>query len=609
MVVIKTAADGILDALEKDKNKKLSLGKLSKTLKVDAHNIERWAEFMKDYVVVGYPTNVLSKPYVQLINEPAKAPEIKKIQGNVLSEYRVTADRVSADVSITKSTADLVPVYQILLPEVGPGTAAVLTGLADELTKKVPITVDDLSDQRRMGKLKDVFDRQANALIETEFKKDIRRDKDLKGILAGVLLHNCYGLGSVELLMNDDSLEEICVNSSRMPLGAYHIKHGWVRTNVFIPSEKSIYNLASQIARKAGTSITNLAPIMDAHMVSGDRANSTLFPISTVGNTITLRKFARVPWTAINLLTPEAHTMSLDIAALLWLCMQYELNVLVTGGTASGKTSMLNAISALIPTNHRIVSIEATRELNLPGYLHWNWIPLSTRNANPEGKGEVTMLDLITNSLRMRPDRIIMGEVRTREEAEVLFEAMHTGHSVYSTVHADTAQHLVRRMTKPPFDLPLEDLESLDLIMVQFRDRRRGFRRTLEVAELSQSSSEDKIGLNYLYRWDARSDTFEQVNRSSRLYEKLNLYTGMTNEEIDADLREKKTVLKWMLKNDIKDIDAVGSTVGEYYLDPAEFMKNMRKKKPAPSVKPVEVKPKLKVRKKPKKATKKRKKK
>lgn len=577
MVIIKTAADGMLDLLRKEKKGKLSLSRAAKALKVDAQTVEKWAGFLKDYVAVEYPTNVLSKPYITLIKDVKEPAPIQSPQGNVLSSYRVTADNVSADVEVIKTRGDLFPTYTIQLPQLGVGTDAVLKGLADELTRKVPISVEDISDQRRMAMLKGVFSEKAQALVEREFS-DVNAKKELKDTLAGILLHNCYGLGSLELLMRDDLLEEICVNSSYTPLGAYHIRHGWVKTNVSLSSEKDIYNLAAQMARKVGSNITNLEPLMDAHLISGDRANATLFPISSFGNTITIRKFARVPWTITSLLKPDVNTLSPEIGALLWLCIQYELNILVTGGTASGKTSMLNAICSLIPSNQRIVSIEGTREINLPEYLRWNWIAMATRNPNPEGKGEVTMLDLIVNSLRMRPDRVIMGEVRKREEAEVLFEAMHTGHSVYSTVHADTSRHLVRRMTKPPFDLPLEDIEAIDLIVVQFRDRRKGFRRTLEVAEIMQSEGEDQIKLNYLYRWDPRSDSFEEINDSKRLFDKLNLYTGMTNSEIKTDLKEKGLVLTWMLNNKIFDIDAVGAIVSEYYADKDAFLKKIRKK-------------------------------
>ena len=184
-----------------------------------------------------------------------------------------------------------------------------------------------------------------------------------------------------------------------------------------------------------GKEITTLNPLMDAHLKTGDRVNATLFPISSKGNTITIRKFAVKPWTVTSLIKEK--TISYEGAALLWLAVQNEMSLLVTGGTASGKTSMLNMIANFFPPNQRIISIEDTRELMLPEILHW--VPMETRLPNPEGKGGVEMLDLIVNSLRMRPDRIIVGEIRRKREAEVLFEAMRTGHSVYGTLHANNA--------------------------------------------------------------------------------------------------------------------------------------------------------------------------
>ena len=157
-------------------------------------------------------------------------------------------------------------------------------------------------------------------------------------------------------------------------------------------------------------------------------------PISVEGNTMTIRKFASKPWTVTDLINTQ--TISLDAASLIWMGIQYELSTLIAGGTATGKTSMLNAIANFFPPNQRIISIEDTREIQLPSFLHW--IPMVTRLPNPEGKGEVSMLDLLVNSLRMRPDRILVGEIRRKREAEVLFEAIHTGHSVYATVHANS---------------------------------------------------------------------------------------------------------------------------------------------------------------------------
>ena len=175
---------------------------------------------------------------------------------------------------------------------------------------------------------------------------------------------------------------------------------------------------------------------MDAELSDGSRVNATLFPISQSGNTITIRKFSKNPWTMSAMI--KNGTISSEIASLVWLCIQNEISLLFSGGTASGKTSFLNACSMFFPPMRRIISIEETRELQLPNFLQW--LPMVTREPNPEGKGEITLYNLMINSLRQRPDIMLVGEVRTKKDAETLFEAIHTGHSVYGTVHADNAQ-------------------------------------------------------------------------------------------------------------------------------------------------------------------------
>ena len=321
---------------------------------------------------------------------------------------------------------------------------------------------------------------------------------------------------------------------------------------------------------------------MDAHLMTGDRVNATLFPISTKGNSITIRKFRKDPWTITHFIDPKYKTISKEVAALLWLSIQYELNILVAGGTASGKTSLLNSLMPFIPTNQRILSIEDTRELRLPEFLHW--VPVTTREPNTEGKGEVTMLDLLVNALRMRPDRVIVGEIRRQQEAEVLFEAMHTGHSVYATLHADRAEQVVRRLTNPPIDLPEALLEALHLVIVQYRHRRYGIRRTLEVAELIPGERSIAPRLEILYRWKPTTDTLEKVKNSIRLINEIRLHTGMTEEQMDKDIREKELILQWMLDNKIKTVNTVGMTIAEYYNDNKKLLDMIKDK-----VKPEEV--------------------
>lgn len=488
----------------------------------------------------------------------------------ILTKYEVAADKVSARVVISKKPEEYTPIYEISFPKISEPTEIILDAIRERLIESVKIKISEILDPKALEDIKKRFLQQASTFIAAELPKLSQSDRDT---LAGFLVHEMLGLGKLEILLNDDGLEEIVVNNSSEPVFVYHKKFGWLKTNTMIPSEEQIYNYASIIGRKVGRQITNLNPLMDAHLTTGDRVNSTLFPISTKGNTITIRKFARNPWTIVHMIDPQNKTLSKEIAALIWLCMQYELNVLVAGGTASGKTTVLNTMMPFIPPNHRIISIEDTREIQLPKYLHW--VPLTTREPNPEGRGEVKMLDLLVNSLRMRPDRIIVGEIRRQQEAEVLFEAMHTGHSVYATLHADRAEQVVRRLTNPPINLPETLLEALHLVVVQFRHRKLGIRRTLHVAEVIpiEVNGEAKVRLDILYRWDPKNDIMVKVKSSSRLIEEIRLHTGMSDSEMRLDLKEKQKILQWMLNNNIRTVNTVGKVVADYYHDSGKVLK------------------------------------
>ena len=282
-----------------------------------------------------------------------------------------------------------------------------------------------------MESLKEQFKSEAKTLLQEELPQ---LEENITDHFMITLVHELLGLGDIEFLLDDVNIEEIVINSAKEPIRIYHKGFGWIKTNLYPESESEIVNYASIIARRVGREISNLDPMLDAYLLTKDRANAILMPIASKGSTITIRKFARDPWTAADFIKNK--TASSEVLSLIWLVIQYEMNMIISGGTGSGKTSFLNVCMPFIPPNHRIISIEDTRELQLPCFLYW--CPLTTRQPNPEGKGEVTMLDLVVNSLRMRPDRIIMGEIRKQKEAEVLFEAMHTGHSVYGTLHADT---------------------------------------------------------------------------------------------------------------------------------------------------------------------------
>ena len=996
---------------------------------------------------------------------------MKKMPAKILESYKVEADNVSVEVQVAEVETEFVRRYFLNIPEFGAGTKALLDNLKASIITDSSIKAEKMLDTKFVKELKEAFSQKAKKLLQKELPE---ATPEVRETLIGLLLHEMLGLGKMEFLLADGNLEEMVINSALEPIWVYHKKFGWLKTNIMVSPEAEIQNYANIIARRVGKQITNLDPLLDAHLITGDRANATLFPISTKGNTITIRRFRRDPWTVTDFI--ENKTASAELMALVWLAIQYELNILISGGTGSGKTSMLNVCMPFIQANNRILSIEDsvsgdseilyehegkvlkksvaelidslaeddsikdialendegikvlsvsqgakvewkepshfirhwvkkdlleltlksgrtikvtpdhslfslgvdgklkavngseisesswlavprvfdwkgnrvvfdlrqnleafedcfvksievapllkesrrelnylfgksnvssaikrgnasvemllqlqkttstgficsrlgtkipleievdedlacfaglwladgcydkcsvlmsvvepearktiekvaerfglkpkfhsdgitlmlnskplkqffenvlelkgnaftkkipkwafnlekplaaallrgyfsgdgwvrkndiavrssseqllkdvqtllfrfeiplrikwrllkdktfearisgakflkkfaeeigfvvdkktrasekwlsssnhdisdiiplpkqfykeikkalksevgktltykgwksyssryaksnigrntlqrlveahpelpqalhelafndlfwdcverierkefegfvydlsvpdnenficnnvlchnTREIQLPDFLHW--VPLTTREPNPEGKGEISMLDLLVNSLRMRPDRIIVGEVRRQREAEVMFEAMHTGHSVYTTVHANTADETIRRLISPPINIPTAVLDAVHLNLVMFRNRRVGARRVLQLAEYiseKRSETEERVRANVLYRWKPATDEITKHSESIRFYDELALHTGFTADEMQQDLKEKQQILDWLVKQRIRDITSVGRVIAEYYLDSSRIL-------------------------------------
>lgn len=471
----------------------------------------------------------------------------------LVEEYEFVSDKIPVIIKICKMESEFVPIYNISISSLSQATEIILEKIRKELVKEVNLGMVDIADYNKPGLAEERFKDTVNNLIRKYFP-----DADAKTteFLSAYLIQKSLGMGTIEILDDDPHLEEIVINTANEPVWVYHRKHGWLKTNVTLKDEEQIKHFSAMLGRKVGRQITILEPLMDANIEGGDRVNATLKPISTKGNTITLRKFSAKPWTITDFLREK--TISVRAAAFLWHCIQYELSTLIAGGTASGKTSMLNVITNFFPPNHRIISIEDTREIQLPKFLHW--VPLCTRQSNTEGKGEITMLDLLVNSLRMRPDRIIVGEIRRKQEAEILFEAIHTGHSVFATVHANNTKETITRLTSPPIDIPKSMLPAISLIVIQYRNRRTGLRRTFQISEMLEDGSG-----RVLMQYDPNKDSLIQINDSKAIMDTLELYTGETKAEIERQIKEKEEILAWLVKHNINDIDEVGRIIAEYY--------------------------------------------
>ncbi len=509
-------------------------------------------EYLKKMNIVQMPADKRKEKVKELIKE--------------VDSYRVHADKFIMYVRVIKQEFELVPYYILSLLEYGRVTELIMERIKEEIVRNISMkTVPGSSDEEEK--------------IEKEFKSMLF--SKLQFLFPGIpetkitalteyIKLTSLGIGEIEVLLKDAEIEEIVINNANEPVWVYHRKHAWLKTNIIPKNEEIIKHYATVAGRIVNKDITLLKPLLDAHLRSGDRLNATLGPISTKGNTLTIRKFASKPWTITHLIKNK--TLDYTTSALIWFAIQHELSLLIVGGTGSGKTSTLNVISNFFPPNHRIVSIEDTRELILPDTLHW--VPLQTRLANPEGEGEISMLDLVINSLRMRPDRIIVGEIRRKKEAEVLFEAMHTGHSVYATLHANSVDEAIMRMTNPPIELPKTVLNSLSLLIVQNRNRRTGQRRTFQIAEILETGD-----ANLLFELDMAKDEMMQMNKPARLYKTLRLFSGLNENQIRDDMKEKIRLLRFLVTKDIDDVHEIGSIVGDYYSNKDYVFKSLFGKK------------------------------
>ncbi|MCX8195202.1 MAG: ATPase, T2SS/T4P/T4SS family [Candidatus Micrarchaeota archaeon] len=569
--MLETKIDQLVAYLESKKSARLE--ELASQVQLPVQTVELICNVLEKGGVIDldYPLNISEKPtaiFRLLPLEPPAPEEVPK--GKAISSYSFVADGVPASVKIIDTEKE--KFYVIQLVEFGAATKIFLDLIKDELLRALPISLqNEVSDLERAAAVRAEF----RQLIQ-KYLSQFQLGKETEEILVGVLLHKLFGLGEIDILNQDDWLEEITINNSKSPIAVYHRKLGWLRTNLYMPDEDAIFNYASQIGRRVGRQIATLTPILDARLETGDRVCATLLPISSHGNTLTIRRFARNPWTIGNLVGDPGYSMTPEMAGMLWQAIHYEMNIIIAGGTASGKTTALNALAAFIPPNQRVITIEDTRELVLPPY-QWNWVPLLTRNPNAEGLGEISMLDLLVTSLRMRPDRILLGEIRRQREAEVLFEAMHTGHSVCSTLHADTGMQALRRLTTPPISLPPSELDAINLLVVQYRDRRKNIRRTLEICEIVSGAKEEDLSTNVIYRWRPRTDTFDMVGEPNKYLKELNLHTGMTKEEIFQDIKNRATVLRWMISNKLTDIESVGRIMSLYYSKPKEILEIAKK--------------------------------
>ncbi len=395
-----------------------------------------------------------------------------------------------------------------------------------------------------------------------------------KDVIYYHIFRDFLGFGRIDILMHDDGIEDISCDGPTTPIFIHHRKYEAIETNIFFDSEQELNSFLVRLCQVSGKQISIFSPIVDGKLPDGSRLQATLAHTVTKGSTFTIRKFKEVPLTPIDLI--EYNSMSTEMAAYFWMAIEDGASVLFCGGTASGKTTALNALMLFIPASHKIISIEDTREVNIP---HKNWIAGTTRKgfaASDESKTgkDIDMFDLIRAALRQRPRVIIVGEVRGKE-AYSLFQAMATGHTAYATVHASTIHTLIQRLENPPIELPRALLTSLDIIVFQNAVDIGGkmVRRMTSVTEIIKLDTDtNQLIFMAPYTWVSKTnDRFDSAG-SSKILNRIKQQNDWTDERLMQELNNRIIVLEWMRKKKIKSYKKFGSIIAEYKKFPEKVL-------------------------------------
>lgn len=462
------------------------------------------------------------------------------------------------------SNNEIIPQYDIVRQDYSPEEKIILGEIRENLVD-LAISSGENFQPNEEKLLNDI--RNFLFLRLSGENQDIPVSRQYLDNLSQRILRDIIGYGKIDSLIQDDELEEIMINGIDKPIFVYHRQHGMMKTNVEFSDERELMDLIDSIARQINRRIDQESPILDGRLTDGSRINATIPPVSADGPSLTIRKFKKDPFTIIDLINSK--TISVELAAFLWLCFDglgvKSANAIISGGTSSGKTTTLNALCSFINPKERIITIEDTLELQIP---HEHVIRMETRPANVENKGELTMNDLVKNSLRQRPDRIIVGEVRA-DEAITLFTALNTGHSGFGTLHSNDARETITRLTNDPMSVPEIMIQAIDFIIMQNRiytPSGVSYRRISEVAEVV-GIEEGVVQLNKIFQWNPETDRIDNVSITSKTLSQIASLSGKSLSEIHGEIENRELVLKHMVDYDIRSVGDVKSVLDLYHAD------------------------------------------
>jgi flagellar protein FlaI len=464
-------------------------------------------------------------------------------------------------------------IYETWEPKLNRREKDILELLKDSLVRTLSYSFHAHSIQDKEQYLKEAV----NSFISS---RDIGLDDHSKEKIIYYIVRDFVGYGPCDILINDPKVEDVSCDGVKVPIFVFHQKYESIKTTVLFEDDDTLNSFVISLGQRCGKQISVSNPILDGTTVEGHRVQATYArEVTTRGSSFTIRRFKEKPFTPVELI--KFNTASVEMIAYIWLAVEHGKSMMVCGGTAAGKTATLNSAALFIRPGAKIVSIEDTREINLP---HENWIPGATRSGTgergPDGKapGEIDMYDLVRAALRQRPNYIIVGEVRGRE-TYTMFQAMATGHPTMSTMHADSVKSMVNRLENPPINTPRILLTALNFVIIQTQVRvgTTIVRRIKQIVELVGFEPEtNELITNTVYEWDQATDTFVFKGHSF-LFDEIMEMKNLTHEEMEEEFQRRVDILNYLVEKNILDYLEISRVIVSYYQYPEETVERIRR--------------------------------
>jgi len=500
-------------------------------------------------------------------------PAITDPNIKVLEIYPIEAPFSYARILHDKSKNEYI--YEAIEPQMSAKDIEIFTMIKDTFQRTLGYELDKLGTDDKATYIRECID----SFITS---RGIKIAPNQKEKTAYYVIRDFVGYGVINPLIKDEFIEDISCDGTNIPLFIFHRKYESIKTTIVFETDEELDSFVVALGQRCGKQISVAMPILDGTTPEGHRVQATYArEVSTRGSSFTIRRFKEKPFTPVDLILNG--TANAEMVAYIWLAVEHLKSMMVCGGTACGKTSTLNAATLFIPPTAKIVSMEDTREINLP---HENWIAGATRpgfgERGPDGKapGEIDMFDLVRAALRQRPNYIIVGEVRGKE-TYTMFQAMATGHTTYSTMHADSVKSMVNRLENPPISCPRILLCALNFVIIQsfVRVRDQQVRRIKQIVEIVGFEHEtNELITNTVFEWDPATDKFIYKGHSF-LFDEIQEMKNLTSEDMMEEFNRRVEVINYMVARNMTDFREISRIIISYYREPEETLMKIREEK------------------------------